>query len=159
MLRTINPGRAFIAGVVGGIVMSLGLAVGRAMGMTAANLEMMLGTMLLPPGGAAFALGIMMHLIISGGIALIYAWGFEHLTHHANAAIGTGFGVIHGVIGGFAMGLMPVMHPLIPEALPPPGAFMSNMGAMGVAAEMALHMLYGAVVGAMYGRVGSALRA
>lgn len=43
-----NLGRAFLAGVVGGIVMSMGLAMGRAMGMPA-NIEMMLGTMLLQP--------------------------------------------------------------------------------------------------------------
>ncbi len=149
-----NIGRAFVAGVVGGIVMSLGLAIGRAMGMDAANLEMMLGTMLLQPGTGAFVLGMMMHLIISGAIALIYAWGFEHVTHRSNAAIGAGFGVIHGIIGGMAMGMMPMMHPLIPEVMPAPGAFMSSMGMMGVVAEMMVHVIYGMVVGAMYRAVG-----
>ena len=148
-----NVGRAFVAGVVGGIVMSIGLAMGRAMGMPA-NLEMMLGTMMLQPGTGAFLVGMMMHLIISGLIALIYAWGFEHLTHRSSAAIGAGFGVIHGVIGGMAMGMMPMMHPLIPEQMPAPGAFMSNMGMMGVMAEMVLHIIYGAVVGAMYRPAG-----
>lgn len=144
-----NLGRAFLAGVVGGIVMSLGLAIGRAMGMPA-NLELMLGTMMLPPGAAAWVIGFMMHLIISGLIALIYAWGFETLTHRASAGIGAGFGVIHAVIGGLFMGMMPMMHPMIPESMPAPGAFMSNLGAMGVMAEFLLHVLYGATVGALY---------
>ena len=130
--------------------MSLGLAMGRAMGMSAASLEMMLGTMVLQPGTGAFALGMMMHLIISGLIALVYAWAFEHVTHRANALIGAGFGVIHGVIGGMVMGMVPMMHPLIPEMMPAPGAFMSSTGMMGVVAEIVLHIIYGAVVGAVY---------
>ena len=148
-----NFGRAFLAGVVGGAVMSIGLAMGRAMGMPA-NLEIMLGTMMLQPGTAAFLVGLIMHLIISGMIALIYAWGFEQVTHRSSAAIGAGFGIIHGIIGGMFMGMMPMMHPLIPEQMPAPGAFMSNMGAMGVMAEMVLHVIYGAVVGGIYQPVG-----
>jgi len=145
-----NAGRAFVAGVVGGAVMSMGLAMGRAMGMPA-KLEMMLGTMPgLQPGTGAFVLGLMMHLTISGLIALVYAWGFETLTHRSSAAIGAGFGVVHGIIGGVFMGMMPLMHPLIPEMMPAPGFFMVNLGMMGVMAEMVLHMVYGAIVGAMY---------
>ena len=147
-------GRAFGAGVVGGIVMSIGLAMGRAMGMSGANLEMMLGTMPgFQPSGGVWLLGFMMHLMISGAIALIYAWGFEHVTHKAGAVVGTGFGVIHAIIGGMAMGMMPLIHPLIPEQMPAPGAFMSSMGMMGVMAEIVLHMIYGATVGALYGPV------
>jgi hypothetical protein len=145
-----NVGRAFLAGVVGGIVMSIGLAMGRAIGMPA-DLEMMLGTMMLQPGAGAFLLGMMMHLIISG---VIYAWGFEYVTRRSSAAVGAGFGVIHGIIGGLFMSMMPMMHPLIPEHMPAPGAFMSNMGLMGVVAEMVLHVIYGAVVGAVYRPVG-----
>ena len=145
-----NAGRAFVAGVVGGAVMSMGLAMARAMGMPA-TLEMMLGTMPgLQPGTGAFVLGLMMHLTISGLIALVYAWGFETLTHRSSAAIGAGFGVVHGIIGGVFMGMVPMMHPLIPEMMPAPGPFMVNLGMMGVMAEMVLHMVYGAIVGAMY---------
>lgn len=144
-----NLGRAFVAGVAGGIVMSLGLAMGRAMGMPA-QLEMMLGTMIAPPGTGAFVTGLVMHLIISGLIALIYAWGFHTITHRSSAAIGAGFGLIHAVIGGLFMGLMPMMHPMIPEMMPPPGMFMANLGVMGIVAEFVLHVLYGATVGALY---------
>ncbi len=144
-----NLGRAFLAGVVGGIVMSMGLAMGRAMGMPA-NIEMMLGTMLLQPGTAAFMVGMVMHLMISGLIALIYAWGFETITHRSSALIGAGFGFMHAIIAGMVMGMMPMMHPLMPEMMPAPGAFMSNLGMMGVLAEFILHILYGAVVGAIY---------
>lgn len=147
-----KAGRAFLAGVIGGAVMSVGLAMGRAMGMPA-NLEMMQGTMFLPPGTTAFVVGLMMHLMISGLIALIYAWGFENVTHRAGWLVGVGFALIHTLIAGMVMGMMPMMHPMMPEQMPSPGYFMSNLGAMGVVAEVMLHLIYGAIVGGMYGAV------
>lgn len=147
-----KAGTAFWAGVVGGAVMSVFLAIARAMGMPA-RLEMMMGTMLLEPGTTAFIVGLMMHLMISGLIALIYAWGFESVTHRAGWLVGAGFAVIHTLIAGSVMGMMPMMHPRMPGEMPPPGYFMANLGAMGVIAEVMLHLMYGAIVGAMYGQV------
>ena len=37
--------------------------------------------------------------------------------------------------------------------MPAPGAFMANLGMMGVGAFFMLHLIYGAIVGAMYGPV------
>lgn len=148
-----KTGRAFLAGVIGGVVMSLLMAMGRLVGMPA-NLEMMLGTMFgSPPGATVWLLGFIMHLVISGLIALIYAWGFEYVVHRSGAVVGAGFGIIHAIIGGIVMGMMPMMHPLMPEPMMPPGAFMSNLGLSGVVAEFMLHMIYGATVGAVYGPV------
>ena len=149
-----NAGKAFTAGVVGGAVMSLLMWMARTfMGMPA-NLEMMLGTMLgLAPGPTAWIAGFIWHLVNSGVIALIYAWGFEHVTHRAGWLVGLGFSISHAILAGIFMGMMPAMHPMIPEQMPPPGAFMAGMGAIGVIAEFMLHMIYGAIVGAMYGPV------
>lgn len=105
-----KTGKAFLAGVIGGAVMSLGLAMARFMGMPA-KLEMMMGTMFLEPGTAAWVLGFIMHLMISGLIALIYAWGFERVTHKAGWMVGVGFSIIHIVIGGVFMAMLPMMHP------------------------------------------------
>ncbi|MDQ3036419.1 MAG: hypothetical protein M3Y87_28735 [Myxococcota bacterium] len=148
-----KPGKAFIAGVVGGAVMSVLLAIGRAMGMPI-NLEMMLGTMTgLAPGAGTWVLGLIMHLVISGGIALFYAVGFEHIAHRAGALPGVVFSLLHIVVGGLVMGFIPAIHPLIPESMMAPGAFMSNIGDIGVIAFVALHAIYGAVVGVVYGPV------
>lgn len=144
-------GTAFVAGVVGGAAMSLLMWMARTMMDMPANLEMMLGTMLgMMPGPTAWLIGLVMHLLISGLIALIYAWGFERVTHRAGWLVGAGFGVLHAIIAGLVMGMMPAMHPLMPEQMPPPGAYMSNLGAMGVIAEFMLHIVYGAIVGAIY---------
>jgi len=145
-----QTGKAFVAGVVGGAVMSALTAMARALMGMPANLEMMLGTMVVqPPSAVAWTVGLAIHLVLSGLIALIYAWGFERVTHRAGWAVGAGFGVIHAIIGGLFMGMVPAMHPLIPEQMPAPGAFMSNVP-MGPVALFVLHIIYGAVVGAIY---------
>lgn len=146
----INGGRAFVAGMTGGAVMTGIMWMARTfMGMPM-NLEMMEGTMLVhTPGTAAWVVGFVMHLMISGLIALAYAWAFEHVVHRSGAGVGALFGLVHAVVAGVAMGMVPSVHPLIPEQMPAPGAFLSNIP-MGVVALFMLHAIYGAVVGAMY---------
>lgn len=108
------------AGLVGGVAMTaLGWLV-RQVGLEM-NAEMMLGTMVSTPGVTAWMIGLLMHLTISALIALAYAWGFEHVTHRAGAAVGLGFAVIHIVIAGVVMAMIPAMHPMIPEQMPAPG--------------------------------------
>lgn len=131
--------------------MSALMFLGRAaMGMDV-NLEMMMGTMFLEPGPAAWILGFAMHLMVSGLIALAYAWGFETVTKRADAGRGAAFSLVHILIAGVVMGAMiPVVHRLIPEQMPGPGFFLANHGTMGVVAFVVLHLVFGAVVGAMY---------
>lgn len=149
-----KAGRAFVAGVIGGIAMVVLMWMGRMMGMDV-NLSMMLGTMIVPrPGAAAWITGFIMHLIISGLIALIYAWGFEHVTHRAGWLVGLLFSLIHSIGTGLFMGMVPMMHPMIRAGMmPAPGLFMANKGAMYVLALFVLHAVYGAIVGAIYGEV------
>ena len=141
-----------MAGLVGGIAMTAVGWVARRLGMEM-NAEMMLGTMMVAPGLTAWLLGFMMHLVISALIALVYAWGFEHVTHRAGLAVGLGFAVIHVVIAGMVMAMIPAIHPMIPEQMPAPGAFLTNMGAAFTALFVIEHLLYGAIVGAVYGTV------
>lgn len=148
-----KTGTAFVAGVVGGAAMSALMWMARMMMGMPANLEMMLGTMVMPPGTTAWIIGFVMHLMISGAIALLYAWGFEHVTHRAGWLVGAGFGILHAIVAGMVMGMMPMMHPRMPDPMMAPGAYMSNLGMMGVIAEFMLHIVYGAIVGAMYGTV------
>jgi hypothetical protein len=145
-----NYRKALLAGVVGGIGMSIVLAMARLLGMPA-NLELMLGSMLTRTTDlTAWIVGFVMHLIISALIALVYAAGFEYLTHRAGWLLGLAFSIPHAIIAGIFMGMVPAMHPLIPEQMPAPGAFMANLGIMGVIGEFMAHMVYGAIVGALY---------
>lgn len=148
-----KAGKAFAAGVVGGAVMSVLMAVARLLGMPV-NLEMLLGTMTgMEPGAVAWVLGLIIHLVVSGAIALLYGLGFEYVSHRAGALPGVVFSLIHIVVGGLLMGMIPAIHPQVPETLAPPGAFMSGLGDIGVVAFVVLHAIYGAIVGVMYGPV------
>ncbi len=146
-------GRAFWAGVIGGAIMSILMALARAAGMPV-NIGMMLGTLTgLPVSPGAWLVGFILHLVISGLIAFVYAWGFEYAAHRANAGIGAAFAAIHVVLAGFFLGVMPALHPLMPTPMSPPGIFLSNLGAIGIIAFIALHAIYGLIVGGMYGPV------
>lgn len=146
---------SFGVGVLGAAAMSLLMALARGMGLTQMNLEMMLGTMLASPSGGTRFLGFVWHLINGGIFALIYAAGFKALGR-ASASLGLGFGTIHWVVAGVFMGMVPLMHPMIPEMMAPPGYFGVNGGAFDFVAELMLHWVYGGIVGYGCSRVAGA---
>jgi len=145
-----RTGKAFAAGVTGGLVMSLLMGMGRMIMGMQANIEMVEGTMLMDPGPATWWVGFVMHLMISGLIGLVYGWGFERI-RRSGAGIGAGFGVVHAVIAGLLMLMMPLIHPRMPDPVPAPGFLMLNLGVMTMFAALLVHVIYGAVVGAIYG--------
>ena len=148
-----KAGKAIVAGVVGGLAMTMLGWIVRRMGL-AMNGEMMLGTMMSStPNLTTWLIGFAIHLMISALIALVYAWGFEHVTHRAGLGVGLGFSIIHVVIAGMVMAMIPVMHPMIPEQMPAPGAFLANMGATFAFLFVMEHLIYGAIVGVLYGPV------
>jgi len=150
-----KTGKAFVAGVVGGLVITLIGVVARAIGMKI-NVEMMLGTMFGGPSSTGkWVLGLVLHLILSGLIALAYAAGFEYVAHRAGAAVGTVFSLVHIILAGVVLGMIPAIHPLIPEKMAAPGAFMAAMGGAYVATFVIEHLIYGAIVGWMYGPVAT----
>jgi hypothetical protein len=116
------------------------------------NAEQMLGTMF-TTGGTAWIIGFGVHMMLSIFFALIYAWAFENVTHRAGPLVGLGFASVHIILAGIAMAMIPAVHPRIPEMMMAPGAFMSGMGAMGVGLFVLEHLMYGGIVGAMYGPV------
>lgn len=145
-----NMARAFSAGVVGGIATTILGAVLRTFGMPV-NLELMLGTMLLARGPIAWIVGLVLHLLVSGGLGLLYGVGFERVTHRAGAGVGVLFSVVHVLVAGVAMLAVPAVHRLIPEQMAAPGAFLSALGAGAVALFLIEHAMFGAIVGAIYG--------
>jgi hypothetical protein len=144
--------------MVGGAVMTVLMFMGRMMGMTAMDLEMALGSMMTQSiSSMSWIIGFVIHLMISGLIALVYAYGFEYITHKAGWLTGAGFGVVHVIIAGIFMGMIGMMHPLmvasqsVPDGkLLAPGFFAANFGMMTVVAFIMLHLIYGAIVGALY---------
>jgi hypothetical protein len=143
-------GLAFLAGVIGGAVMILGVAIARAAGLTDLNLAMIWGSMITEDTTAGtWVLGVVIHLVVSGLIALIYAAIFEAI-RRSNWFLGLIGGAIHAVIGGLVFSALPGIHPLMPDTIAAPGAFGINYGAATAAAFVVLHLIYGLIVGGMY---------
>lgn len=144
---------AFAAGVIGGAVMYgtrvvMKSAVGVDLKMDMAR---MWGTMLHVHGTTSRALGLLVHVVASGLIAVIYAWGFDLLGADDNLWLWGLLGaVIHWVIAGMFLTVVPAMHPEIPEERPAPGPFAKNFGIPDVPAFLMGHLLYGIVVGILY---------
>jgi hypothetical protein len=144
-------GKAFIAGVIGGVATTLLVTLARTFGLPL-NLEEMLGSMFTGElGASAHYLGLLVHLLISGLIGVLYGLGFEFITKRADWRTGVVFSLLHTVIAGLFLTALPSIHPLIPEELPAPGLMMANLGAMGVILFIKMHVIYGAIVGAICG--------
>mgnify|MGYP001568539974 FL=1 len=152
-------GMAVVAGLAATAVMTAVLYMGFMMGMRM-DMPMMLGTMFLPKGVAAWFLGLMIHFMMGAAFFVVYAALFNALDLKSSlAGWGALFGLAHGVAAGMAMGMMGAMHPRLAPAgggpatdtLPAPGLFGIHVSAMAPVAILALHVIFGAVGGAVYG--------
>jgi hypothetical protein len=150
--------RAFYCGVLSGLITSLCLALGRALGLTDLNGELLLGSLVthdLSP--LAGAIGLVLYLLLAGLVACWYAAAFRHVTQRATWGIGVLFSLVHLGMTALVMNAMGDLHPLVvrpplpllTSQLRAPGLFAANFGALTVAGVVALHLGYGALVGAL----------
>jgi hypothetical protein len=120
-------GKAFGAGVIGAVAMSIIMAIARVMGIPV-SLERLLGRLLGGPSSlTTWGMGFLMHLVAGGIFGLLYAVGFEYAAQHANWLVGPVLGVVHGVFVGILM------------------------AQVDVRVVIGVHIFYGAIVGALYG--------
>jgi hypothetical protein len=143
----VNHGRLFSAGVIGGVAFSVLAAVLRAAGIRI-DLELWLGSVVLAPQAAAWLIGFFWHITLSGFIAILYGRAFVALGR-ATPLMGMRVALAHIVVSGLWLGLMPSIHPRIGEDIAAPGFFLSAYGVAGVSAFIAVHLVFGAVVGAL----------
>jgi len=150
--------RAFYSGVAGGLITSVMMVFGRRMGVTELNVELILGSMLTHDlSTLSGAIGLVLYLLIAGLIACLYAIGFVHVTQRSNWTIGLLFSLVHVGMTGLAMDALGDIHslmirpplPLLGGHLLAPGLFATNFGTMTVVGFVALHFVYGGIVGAM----------
>ncbi len=165
-------GAAILGGLVGGGVLIVLLYMGIAMmpEQMKMNLLLLLGTMMVPVGAAAYMVGLMMHAMLSIGFGIVHGLildAADVTSGGEGALIGIAIGLVHGVIVGMILGMMPMLHPrlrgstpaipMLPaakageELLDPPGFFGLNYPMMTVAGFFMLHALFGIIVGLIYG--------
>ena len=150
-----EPGWAILAGLVGGAVMAVILYMGIVMmpQQMKMNLFMMLGSMMLPVGAAAFLMGAMVHAGMSVVFGLIHGGVFAVLDiDSAWAAWGLLFGVAHWAVVGMALGIMPMMHPRMRSGeIDEPGFYALRFPPMTAMGFLMLHLVFGVIVGSLYG--------
>lgn len=148
-----EPFAALIAGLIAGVVMEL-----PAMSMKMMRVDMQMdinrtwGSMFGVHGGAGRGLGFLVHLALSALVGLIYAWGFPAMFNASDNLWLWGLlgGLIHWFIAGLFMGMLPAMHPEIPERQPAPGLFVKNFGMPDMPGFLMGHLLYGLTFGIAY---------
>lgn len=126
--------RAFGAGVIGALVLS-----GLMLGMRAAGLPIHIEERLAEMFGLhAWIVGFIAYLVFGGLIGLIYGGLFE-VINQAGVGPGALFGWIHAIFAGFVWAMVNG-----------PGRFWWNFGVTGVAVLFLVHIVFGAIVGAVY---------
>ncbi|MBI1807950.1 MAG: DUF2938 family protein [Ignavibacteria bacterium] len=133
-----NFGKAIVAGFAGTLAMTMVMLMAPLMGMP----PMPIGKMLADFMGMPEALGWIAHFMIGTALALIYASVF------ASKLPGS------GVVRGTLFGLLPwLMSQVMVNPMMGAGIFASNTPApvMMVIGSLMGHMIYGAVVGGVYG--------
>jgi hypothetical protein len=131
----VQPGRAFIAGIAGALVMSLIMVWLRAVGVPL-HIELQLAAAL---GTRVWAVGFAAHLLIGGVLGLAYAMVFDLVLQRAGVGPGLLLGALNTILAGFVW-----------TKIGGQGRFWSGLGPEGIAALFLLHLAYGAVVGGLY---------
>ena len=149
---TILWGNAVIAGLAGTAVMTALMYMARVMGIRM-DMPRILGLMFTKPENkaATYIVGFMAHFMNGVIFAVMYAYLFAVLGV-SGWTWGLGFGLVHGIMAGTAMGMMHLVHPNMGpgKAIPALGLFAKNINRMAPVGLIMLHLVYGAIVGAIY---------
>jgi hypothetical protein len=149
---------ALAGGAVGATVMAAGFRLAQELGWTRMDIPFLLGTMFTGDRRAAAIIGYFVHLLSGLLFALLYAAVFA-ATGLATWWFGLALGAVHAAFSGGALAnvLLPAVHPRMGTVwtdasetplLEPPGFLLANYGRGTVAVHLALHLVYGAIVGA-----------
>lgn len=151
------------AGILAGLLMTLFLALCRALGFTVLNIEMGLGGIITRTiGTGTWILGFIFHLLIAASITTLYVKGFKFLGR-VGWLPGFALAPLHWTAIGLLMGILPQVHKMIkffpvashtltsPEILRP-GYFGSSLGLGTVFSLLVAHLIYGTVVGTLSAR-------
>jgi hypothetical protein len=149
---------ALAGGLVGTVVLTSGMRFSQELGWTRMDIPLLLGTAFTTDRSRAEVVGFAVHFLNGLLFALVYAAVFA-ATGHASWYFGLALGVVHALFaGGLLVNvLLPAVHPRMgtpwsdaeeTPLLEPAGFMLRNYGRATAAVAIALHAVYGAVVGA-----------
>jgi len=155
----VNLPSILLAGFSATIVLTTIIAVGQGFGFTRISIPFLVGTIFTPARDRAMVVGTALHFLNGLVFALFYALLFERLGR-ATWWIGGGLGFVHAIfVLTIGMAVLPGLHPnMVSEyfgptpnrLLQPPGFLALNYGRGTPVVTLVAHVIYGAIVGAMY---------
>jgi ABC-type polysaccharide/polyol phosphate export permease len=149
---------ALAGGFVGTLVLTSGLRFATEVRATRIDLPFLLGTAFTSDRRRAAALGYVLHFLAGLIFAIVYYAVFQAIGE-SSWWLGAAFGFLHAVFAGTALVsvLLPIVHPRMGTVhtaansspqLEPPGFLLLNYGRSTPVLMVALHIAYGAIVGA-----------
>jgi hypothetical protein len=149
---------AIAGGLVGTVILTSGLRAAQELGWTRMDIPLLLGTAFSSDRRRANVIGYALHFANGVLFALLY-WFVFRAVGHAGWLFGLALGGVHALFAGGALVnvLLPAVHPRMgtpwtdaqeDPLLEPPGFLLHNYGRATVVVTVALHLAYGAIVGA-----------
>jgi len=149
---------ALAGGFVGTLLLTSGLGAATELRLTRIDLPFLLGTAVTADRIRARALGYALHFVLGLAFAGLYYAVFQAIGQ-ASWWLGLGFGLVHALFAGTALVnvILPLVHPRMATIfssassaplLEPPGFLLLNYGRSTPPVMLAVHAIYGAVVGA-----------
>lgn len=149
---------AAAGGAIGTVVLTAGLRIAQELGITRMDVPLLLGTVFSGRRGSASVIGYAVYFVFGLVFALLYAAIF-YAVGHAGWGLGLALGGAHAVFAGgtFLNALLPAVHPRMgtpwtdseeTPLLEYPGFLLTNYGRHTAIVHVALHLAYGAIVGA-----------
>lgn len=141
---------AVMAGLVATGLMSLALSGAPRMAMPKIDFVGLLGTLFSARQNRG--LGWMLHLLLGIVFALLYAVVWSLGIVSPGVTEGLVFGILHWLIAGFLIGLLPYVHAGIRAGtFTEPGRYLRKLDAsMGFFGGLMSHIIYGLTVGLIY---------
>ncbi len=147
-------GSAVGAGILATLVMTAVMYMGKFMMPKQMPMDIlyMLGSMMTRDRNMSYGMGSMMHAGFGIAFGLAHIALFVAFDIDDNLVLwGILFGAVHWAIMGMMMGMIGLMHPRVQEgSLMAPGLFIKNFPPMNVMGFLMVHLIYGALVGALY---------
>ncbi len=143
---------AAAAGAIAGATMMIARLALRAAGLPLRmDVTRIWGTLVGVRGQAQRPVGVVVHIFVSIAVALIYAAAFDAVGASSALALwGLAASLVHWVIAGVMMTILPVAHPEIAGEREAAGMFVKNFGGPDVAGFLVGHVAYGITVAIAY---------
>jgi hypothetical protein len=155
----VNWGSWLIWGFASTVVLTIAMAGSQGLGLTRMNLPYLLGTMFTANRDRAKVYGVVLHLLNGWMFSLVYVAAF-HAAGLFTWWFGGAIGLVHGTfVLVVAMPVMPGMHPrmaseiqgpAVVRQLEPPGFVGRNYGIRTPISVLVAHVIFGALLGALY---------